>query len=241
MPQKRNPFLLEHVLGRTSAEISAFVQSVTAMHAAPFTNSIAVGTEAVKPVWGALENLTGTIRLLGLILRHAEPDREAMLARASRGFTTATELANYLTSNADMDFRSAHRTIGEAVTSAMEKGSQIVEEVAGECVRRGITVPVEKFSPPAVVQSLEFGGGPGPASLKRCVEQLVSTWREHLRRMRTLRRSWQDAAHKLQDAVDIFCSPGKFPGPPQSKLQQPRLSPVETCRRAPQCKAVTEK
>src|SRR5207302_5784651 len=44
MPQKRNPFLLEHVQGKAGSLVGAFVHAITAMHATPFTNSIAVGT-----------------------------------------------------------------------------------------------------------------------------------------------------------------------------------------------------
>jgi argininosuccinate lyase len=56
MPQKRNLFLLEHIQGRSTAAIGAFVHSSTAMHSTPFTNSIAVGTEAVSPVWAEGES-----------------------------------------------------------------------------------------------------------------------------------------------------------------------------------------
>ncbi|HEX8245934.1 MAG TPA: lyase family protein, partial [Longimicrobium sp.] len=53
MPQKRNAFLLEHVKGRGGAPLGAFTAAAMAMHATPFSNSVAVGTEGVKPLWGA--------------------------------------------------------------------------------------------------------------------------------------------------------------------------------------------
>ena len=57
MPQKRNPFLLEHVKGRSARAAGAFVAAATAMHAAPFANSVAVGTEGCA---GAVEALEAT-------------------------------------------------------------------------------------------------------------------------------------------------------------------------------------
>jgi argininosuccinate lyase len=204
MPQKRNPFLLEHVLGRTSAQLSAFAQSLMAMHSAPFTNSISVGTEAVKPLWNALQSLTETVHLMCLIVGHATPNRDKMCARALQGFTIATEFANRLVCGCGLDFRSAHRIVGEAISAAIEKGSNVFEEVAGAAVEKGLIVATDGFSPAAVVQSLEFGGGPGPLSMRTCLEHLRETWSCHLRKSRALRKSWQEAEIKLHEAVREF-------------------------------------
>jgi argininosuccinate lyase len=201
MPQKRNPFLLEHVLGRTSSQLSAFVQSLMAMHSAPFTNSISVGCEAVKPVWNALQSLTETVHLMCLIVGRATPNRDKMCARALEGFTTATEFANRLVCDRCFDFRSAHRIVGEAISAAIEKGSNVLEEVAGVAAGKGLILASDSFSPAAVVQSLEFGGGPGPRSMRTCLDHLRGTWSCHLRQIRSLRKSWREAEIKLQEAV----------------------------------------
>jgi argininosuccinate lyase len=206
MPQKRNPFLLEHVLGRTSAQLSAFVQSLMAMHSAPFTNSISVGTEAVKPLWSALQSLNDTVHLMCLIVGHATPNPDKMCARALQGFTTATELANRLVCDHGLDFRSAHRIVGEAISAAIEKGSNVFEEVAGAAGDKGLIVATDDFSPAAVVHSLEFGGGPGPQSLRTCLEHLCATWSRHLCQIRSLRKSWQEAEIQLQEEVREFSS-----------------------------------
>src|SRR6266571_7495745 len=79
MPQKRNPFLLEHVQGRSTAALGAFVSASSAMHAKPFTNSISVGTEAVSHVWPALQNIMEAATLARLVVAGAKPQPEAML------------------------------------------------------------------------------------------------------------------------------------------------------------------
>ena len=112
MPQKKNPFLLEHVQGRSAALMAAFVHATGSMHATPFTNCISVGTEAMKPVWSALQDLTEMTILMRLIIAGAQPNREAMLERAVKGFTVATASADRLVSKANLDFRTAHRLIG---------------------------------------------------------------------------------------------------------------------------------
>lgn len=204
MPQKRNPFLLEHVLGRTSSQLSAFVESLMAMHSAPFTNSISVGTEAVKPLWNALQSLNETVRLMCLIVGHATPNPDKMCERALQGFTVATEFANRLVCDQGLDFRSAHRIVGEAISTAIEKGGNVFEEVAGAAGKQGLIVAADDFSPAAVVRSLEFGGGPGPGSMRTCLEHLRGTWSRHLRQFRSLRKSWREAEAKLQEAIKEF-------------------------------------
>ena len=118
MPQKRNPYLLEHVQGRSAMALGAFVSSATAMHAKPFTNSISVGTEAVSPVWNALQSLTEALTLARLVVAGAEPQAAAMLERATDGFTSATEFANRLVTETGMPFRSAHHLVGSLLAAA---------------------------------------------------------------------------------------------------------------------------
>lgn len=54
MPQKRNPFLLEHVQGRATASLGAFTAAASSMTTASYTNAIAVGTEALRHTWPGL-------------------------------------------------------------------------------------------------------------------------------------------------------------------------------------------
>src|SRR5262249_39989112 len=124
MPQKRNPFLLEHVEARWTSALGAFVAACTAMHAAPFTNAIAVGTEGVRHVPGALRDLTETVPLLRLVVARATPDATKMAERARRGGTTALAAAEALVDVTGMDFRSAHHTIGSLISA---NGVQVLD------------------------------------------------------------------------------------------------------------------
>jgi argininosuccinate lyase len=205
MPQKRNPFLLEHVQGQTGSLLGSFVHAATAMHATPFSNAIAVGTEAVKPVWDALQNLTKMIVLMRLMIGAAQPNREAMLKRAVAGFTTASAFADRLVRDAGMDFRSAHKLIGAAVLESLESGKDSFEEAAAEQVRRyGIPVSFRDLGPASVVLSLESGGGPGLASMKYCLEHLQRKWADHYRQKRMQKKQWCEAEINLKKAVEKF-------------------------------------
>lgn len=208
MPQKRNPFMLEHVQGRGAALVGAFVQAVGSMHAMPFTNCIAVGTEALKPLWSAMQNLTETAALLRLIVSGAQPNRKSMMERAIKGFTVATAFADRLVDQGDLDFRSAHRLIGSAVLKTLEGGGRNFAQAAGSsAVEYGIPVSFDDLDPVTVVRSLEFGGGPGPVSLKQCLEKLRSQWSLQYRQKQQHKARWEQARIRLKHAVEEFLCP----------------------------------
>ncbi len=199
MPQKRNPFMLEHVQGRSGALLGAFAGAVTAMHAKPFTNSIAVGTEAVKPVWDALESAAEVTTLVRLFVAGAKPVSDAMLERAVAGYTSATELANHFVAAEGLPFRRAHHEVGALINDALQRG----ETLEGALARRqnGNGSGVVKLDPDSVAQAATFGGGPGAASLTRIVDELEETWRAHAKAGRNIASEWKAAEVALHEAV----------------------------------------
>ncbi|MDQ3758079.1 MAG: argininosuccinate lyase, partial [Actinomycetota bacterium] len=128
MPQKRNPFVLEQAQGRTGAALGAFTAAATAMHGTPFTNSIAVGTEAVGHVWPGLQAVTDALRLVALVVEGAVPDEHRMVQRAVEGYTTATALADRLVVDDGMAFRDAHHAVGARINELEAAGRPIDDE-----------------------------------------------------------------------------------------------------------------
>jgi len=155
MPQKRNPFLLEHVQGRSARAAGSFVGAMTAMHATPFANSVAVGTEGCAGAVEALEATADCAALLRLVVAGAKPQPPAMLARAVAGRTTATARAERLMIQDGLSFREAHRLVGARLTEA-DRRSALTPVVDDERPGRG-----DGVDPAAVVGAARFGGGPG--------------------------------------------------------------------------------
>ena len=150
MPQKRNPFLLEHVKGRSARVAGAFVAATTAMHATPFANSVAVGTEGCAGVTEALDAAADSVTLLRLVVAGAKPCPAAMLARALAGQTTATARAERLVAEEGLSFREAHHLVGWLLNKE------------DPCERPND----DGLDPVAVARAARFGGGPGgPAAL----------------------------------------------------------------------------
>jgi len=199
MPQKRNPFLLEHVKGRCASALGHFVSAATAMHSTPFTNSIAVNSEGANHVWEALEQVTEAIVLLRIMVRGARPEPESMKASAEKGYTSALALANGLVKFGGKDFRTAHRLAGEVVNRAAETGVTLEEASADIFADRNETAAY--LNPGSVALRCEWGGGAGPDSLASCVSLLRVNFGKFSRLVRRRRESWKAADAALEAAV----------------------------------------
>lgn len=184
MPQKRNPFLLEHVKGRSGAPAAAFQLALLAMHATPYGNSVAVGTEAIKGFDLAMEETRSALLILERHIAVLEINSERMLQAAIDGNVCATNLAEYLVLNEGYDFRSAHHQIGEKITDAESEGMNGVH-MAAEYLCKKLTKDEcrEKFSPKNIVASTMFGGGPGHtgwSNERRCFNETLVELRTKL-------------------------------------------------------------
>jgi argininosuccinate lyase len=201
MPQKRNAFLLEHIKGRGGAPLGAFTAAAMAMHATPFSNSVAVGTEGVKPLWGALDELTEATLLARLVVAGAQPQPGSMYRRAVEGFTPATELANRLVVGTGMSFRQAHHLVGALVTGAAERGEPLRESAERLFREHGLEAQAAWLDPAAVAAGAAYGGGPAEASLKGIVAGLRWDWADAARRLHEQSRGWSEGARALDEAV----------------------------------------
>jgi argininosuccinate lyase len=159
MPQKRNPFLLEHVKGRSARAAGAFVAAATAMHATPFANSVAVGTEGCAGAVEALDAAADSVTLLRLVVAGARPQPAAMLARAAAGQTTATAWAERLVTEEGLSFREAHRLVGQLLTDADETDRRS----PAAPVRMPVHRDLAGLDPTSVARAARFGAGPGAA------------------------------------------------------------------------------
>jgi len=207
MPQKRNPFLLEHVQGRTSSVLGAFVSAITATHSTPFTNSIAVGTEAIRPVWQAFQDISDALILIRLVVANAKPRKDVMLRSAAAGMTTAIALANRLVRETDCDFRTAHRLIGEMILHFIEDNIPYQEDQIAAFLRsRNLFVSVTGLDPVSVTDALEWGGGPSAGSIERSLQSSQKRYADHKRWSRQFSQSWSRAKIDLDKAVEEICS-----------------------------------
>jgi argininosuccinate lyase len=203
MPQKRNPFLLEHVIGKAGLIAGTLQGALMAMHAAPFSNAIAVGTEGVGPLWTGLRELKGALTLLRLFVAQARPRPDAMAASVSRGFTTALLLADHLVATRDLDFRTAHTRVGRAVSMAVSQGEHATLGGSPLFSQNGDAMPMPAWvdDPRAAVARLRYGHGPAPDCAPAMLAHLRDEWQQLSRQRVEWTRVWQQAERDLRAAV----------------------------------------
>jgi argininosuccinate lyase len=201
MPQKRNPFLLEHVKGRSARAAGAFVAAATAMHATPFATSVAVGTEGCAGAVEALEAAADSVTLLRLVVAGARPQPGAMLARAATGETTATARAERLVAEEGLSFREAHHVVGRLLTEAGEADRPSSPTPAAPWERRK---GGDGLDPAAVARAARFGAGPGAPPAFDDLRQRRAT---ALAELADRTRRWHHADTELAGAVAALISP----------------------------------
>jgi argininosuccinate lyase len=126
MPQKRNPDAAELVRGHSGRIAGAMTSLIVTMKGLPLAYSKDMQNDKA-PVFEAHDLLMISIHALAGMLKETTFDTGRMRAAAGAGFSTATDLADWLVQAADVPFREAHHIVGRAVRTAEERGIGLAE------------------------------------------------------------------------------------------------------------------
>jgi argininosuccinate lyase len=121
MPQKRNPDAAELVRAKTGRIVGALQGLLVVIKGLPlaYQKDLQEDKEGAIDAIGALSlSLTA---MTGMV-RDLEPDTKAMAKAAGEGYSTATDLADWLTRTLKLPFREAHHVTGQIVAKAAEDG-----------------------------------------------------------------------------------------------------------------------
>jgi argininosuccinate lyase len=120
MPQKKNPDAAELVRAKTGRIFGSLINLLTIIKGLPLAYSKDM-QEDKEPIFDAVENITISILAISGMVADMEVKKENMLKMASAGFSTATDLADFLVKNLKMPFRKAHHVTGQIVKLAENK------------------------------------------------------------------------------------------------------------------------
>jgi argininosuccinate lyase len=118
MPQKKNPYALAYVRGATN-ELIGLLASVAALGRTPsgqLDNRLFIYGDVPR----GLETATGVATLMWGVLTGMTFNTPVAAARMVNDFATATDLAETITLETDLDFRTAHRIVGRLVREATQ-------------------------------------------------------------------------------------------------------------------------
>jgi argininosuccinate lyase len=178
MPQKKNPDAAELVRAKAGRLLGAFTQLAVVMKGLPMTYSKDMQEDKV-PTFEAFDALELSLRAMAGMVADLEPNRERMAAAAGAGFSTATDLADWLVRELGLPFREAHHVTGAAVKRAEQLGCDLpglpLAELQG--LEPRITDDVYRvLTPEASVASRKSYGGTAPDQVRAQIQR----WKESL-------------------------------------------------------------
>jgi len=168
MPQKRNPDAAELVRGHSGRIVGCLTSLMVTMKGLPLAYSKDMQDDK-EPVFEARDLLMLSLEALAGMMETVEFAPERMRAAAAQGFSTATDLADWLVREADVPFREAHHITGSAVKTAEEHGCDLADlslDVLKEIDPRIDERVFDVLSVDASVRSRTSYGGTAPERVR---------------------------------------------------------------------------
>ena len=125
MPQKKNPDVPELVRGKTGRTNGNLIALLTLMKGQPLAYN-KDNQEDKEPLFDSVDTLIACLRAFADMVPAINANKEAMRLAASQGFSTATDLADYLVRKG-LAFRDAHEVVGLAVRHGVENQCDLAD------------------------------------------------------------------------------------------------------------------
>jgi argininosuccinate lyase len=126
MPQKRNPDAAELVRGKSGRIFGSLMAVLAMMKGLPLTYSKDM-QEDKEQVFDAADSIEIVLAAMTGMIEDLEPVPERMAAVAGAGYSTATDLADWLVRSLNIPFRDAHHVTGRIVSEAEQRGCTLEE------------------------------------------------------------------------------------------------------------------
>jgi argininosuccinate lyase len=125
MPQKKNPDVPELVRGKTGRVTGHLIALLTLMKSQPLSYN-KDNQEDKEPLFDAVDTVVDCLRAFGDMIPAIQANRDSMYEAARRGFSTATDLADYLVRQG-IPFRDSHEIVGKSVAYGVEQNKDLSE------------------------------------------------------------------------------------------------------------------
>ncbi len=125
MPQKKNPDVPELVRGKSGRVYGHLMSLLTLMKSQPLAYN-KDNQEDKEPLFDTIDTINGCLRAYADMVPALIAKKDSMRESALRGFSTATDLADYLTRKG-MPFRDAHEVVGKSVGYGIEQGKDLAQ------------------------------------------------------------------------------------------------------------------
>ena len=178
MPQKKNPDAAELIRAKVGRITGSLVGLLMVMKGLPLAYSKDM-QEDKEQVFDASDSLMLALAAMTGMVSDMKPNIASLESAASSGFSTATDLADWLVRDLGMPFREAHHITGALVAKAEEKGCDLPDLSLKEMQKVNEKINVDVFNFLGVqnsVASRQSYGGTAPKQ----VRMQIARWREVL-------------------------------------------------------------
>ncbi len=172
MPQKKNPDAAELVRGKSGRIFGALIALLTTIKGLTLTYSKDM-QEDKEPVFDASANSKLCLRAMTGMIADIKVNQDKMLKMAGSGYSTATDLADWLVKNLKMPFRDAHHVTGTIVKMAENKGVDLHELKISEMQKIEKKITTKIFDVLSVENSVASRTSIGGTSQLRVKEEIA--------------------------------------------------------------------
>ncbi|MGR9106499.1 MAG: argininosuccinate lyase [Gammaproteobacteria bacterium] len=179
MPQKKNPDVPELVRGKCGRVVGHLVGLLVLMKSQALAYN-KDNQEDKEPVFDTVDTLNRCLIAYTEMMRHIKINRDALYAAAQQGFSTATDLADYLVRNG-VPFRDAHEIVGKTVRLAIDSGKALSELSLSELQQLSPAIREDVFEILSVegsVAARKHFGGTAPERVRQAVAAARSRMRK---------------------------------------------------------------
>ena len=179
MPQKKNPDVPELVRGKCGRVVGDLVSLLITMKSLPLAYNKDM-QEDKEPLFDCLDTVKNSLAIMAPLIASMTVNRQRMADQAEYGFSTATEIADYLVRRG-LPFRQAHEVVGTIVAHCLDKGFQFKDLTLSDW---------QRFSPlfdervaslllaSDAARSKNVYGGTAPQQVELQLERLKSRWQD---------------------------------------------------------------
>jgi argininosuccinate lyase len=177
MPQKKNPDVPELIRGKTGRVNGHLIALLTLMKSQPLAYN-KDNQEDKEPLFDAIDTLANCLTALIGMVPNIQANKDVMLDATLKGFTTATDLADYLVRK-NVPFRDAHELVGQAVQLAVSLGKGLEELSVEELNGPGQSVIESDIYDVLTLQgsiaSRDHLGGTAPSQVRKAIARARAT------------------------------------------------------------------
>ena len=170
MPQKKNPDVPELVRGKVGRVNGHLICLLTLMKSQPLAYN-KDNQEDKEPLFDTIDTVRGSLRAFADMMPAIGSKKENMYKAAKQGFSTATDLADYLVVKG-LPFRDAHEVVGKAVALGVETGKDLSEMTLAELQQFSDMIADDVFDVLTLegsVAARNHIGGTAPEQVKKAV------------------------------------------------------------------------